>query len=55
MWVWAVPLLYRVGAKGRNGAFSVERVMDFLRALGQDVEITVRPKRKPHGEVPVIA
>ncbi|MBI4456365.1 MAG: hypothetical protein HY644_10745 [Acidobacteria bacterium] len=25
--------------------------MDFLTALGQDVEITVRPTRKSHGEV----
>jgi hypothetical protein len=29
--------------------------MDFLTALGQDVQITVRPTRKPHGEVSVIA
>lgn len=36
---------------GRSGAFSVERLMDFLTALGQDVEITVRPARKVHGEV----
>ena len=25
------------------------------RALGQDVQITVRPTRKPHGEVSVVA
>lgn len=37
--------------RNRSGAFSVERLMDFLTALGQDVEITVRPTRKPHGEV----
>jgi hypothetical protein len=29
--------------------------MDFLTALGQDVQITVWPTRKPHGEVSVIA
>lgn len=28
--------------------------MDFLTALGQDVEITVRPTRKPHGEAFVV-
>lgn len=28
----------------RAGSFSIERLMRFLTALGQDVEITVRPK-----------
>ena len=41
--------------RNRAGAFSVERLMDFLTALGQDVKITVRPTRKEHGEVSVIA
>jgi len=41
--------------RNRSGAFSVERLMDFLTALGQDVEITVRPTRKGHGEVSVVA
>ena len=40
--------------RGRSGTFSVERLMDFLTALGQDVEITVRPTRKHHGELSVI-
>lgn len=40
--------------RNRSGAFSVERLMDFLNALGQDVEIIVRPARKPHGEVSVV-
>jgi predicted XRE-type DNA-binding protein len=40
--------------RGQSGAFSVERLMDFLTALGQDVEITVRPTRKHHGELSVI-
>jgi hypothetical protein len=35
------------------GGISVERLMDFLTALGQDVEITVKPTRKSHGEVSV--
>lgn len=39
--------------RGRSGAFSVERLMEFPTALGQDVEITVRPTRKRHGEISV--
>src|SRR5664279_3000321 len=35
--------------RNRSGSFSVERLMDFLTALGQDVEITVRPTRKEQG------
>jgi predicted XRE-type DNA-binding protein len=40
--------------RNRAGAFSVERLMEFLTALGQDVEITVRPTRKEHGKVSVV-
>ena len=40
--------------RNRSGNCSVERLMDFLIALGHDVEITVRPTRKPHGEVSVV-
>ena len=40
--------------RGQSGAFSVERLMGFLTALGQDVEITVRPTRKRHGEMSVV-
>jgi predicted XRE-type DNA-binding protein len=40
--------------RNRAGTFSVERLMDFLTALGQDVQITVRPTRKNHGAVSVI-
>ncbi len=29
---------------GRSGTFSVERLMEFLTALDQDVEISVRPR-----------
>jgi predicted XRE-type DNA-binding protein len=39
--------------RGRSGNFSVGRLMEFLTALGQDVEITVRPTRKEHGEMSV--
>jgi len=40
--------------RNRAGTFSVERLMEFLTALGQDVEITVRPTRKEHGELSVV-
>jgi predicted XRE-type DNA-binding protein len=40
-------------ARNRSGNFSIERLIDFLTALGQDVEITVRPTRKAHGETSV--
>jgi predicted XRE-type DNA-binding protein len=38
----------------RSGNFSVERLMDFLIVLGQDVEITVRPTRKKHGQLSIV-
>jgi phage-related protein/predicted XRE-type DNA-binding protein len=41
--------------RNRAGSFSVERLMDFLAALGQDVEISVRPTRRQHGVVSVLA
>jgi predicted XRE-type DNA-binding protein len=41
--------------RNRAGSFSVERLMEFLTALGQDVEILVRPTRKEHGVVSVTA
>ena len=40
--------------RGQSGNFSVERLMDFLTALGQDIEITVRPTRKEHGDVSLV-
>jgi predicted XRE-type DNA-binding protein len=40
--------------RNRSGTFSVERLMDFLIALGQDVEISVRPACSQHGEVSVV-
>lgn len=40
--------------RNRSGNFSVERLMDFLTALGQDVQITVKPTRKHHGQVSVV-
>jgi predicted XRE-type DNA-binding protein len=41
-------------ARNRSGNFSVGRLIDFLTALGQDVEITVRPTRHHHGHVSVV-
>src|SRR5467141_88580 len=41
--------------RNRSGSFSVERLMEFLTALGQNVEITVKPARKKHGEVSLVA
>jgi len=40
--------------RNRAGMFSAERLMEFLTALGQDIEITVRPTRKEHGKVSVV-
>ncbi len=40
--------------RNRSGTFSVGRLIEFLTALGQDVEITVRPKRKSRGEMSVV-
>ena len=41
--------------RNRAGNFSVGRLMEFLTALRQDVEITVRPTRKEHGAVSVVS
>jgi predicted XRE-type DNA-binding protein len=40
--------------RGQSGNFSVERLMDFLASLGQDVEITIKPTVREHGEVSVV-
>ena len=40
--------------RGRSGPFSVERLMQFLTALGQDVQVTVRPTRKRQGALSVV-
>ena len=39
--------------RNRTGNFSIGRLMHFLTALGQDVEISVKPapKRRGHGEL----
>ncbi len=40
--------------RGQSGAFSIERLMDFLTALGQDVRIRVVPTRNNQGSVSVV-
>jgi len=40
--------------RNRAGSFSVERLMDFLTALGQDVEISLKPARGRQGEVSLV-
>jgi predicted XRE-type DNA-binding protein len=43
--------------RGRLGGFSLQRLMDFLNALGRDVEIVVRraPRSRKRGRVHVAA
>jgi predicted XRE-type DNA-binding protein len=41
--------------RNRAGSFSVGRLMEFLTALRQDVQITVRPTRKDHGAMSVVS
>ena len=40
--------------RNRSGSFSVERLMDFLTALGHDVEVRVTRTRKGHGHLSVV-
>ena len=39
--------------RNRAGTFSIGRLIDFLTALGQDVQITVKSTRKQHGALSV--
>ena len=41
--------------RNRSGSFSVGRLMGFLTALRQDVEITIRRTRKEHGALSVVS
>jgi predicted XRE-type DNA-binding protein len=40
--------------RNRAGNFSIGRLIEFLTALGQDVEITVKPTRKAQGAMSVV-
>jgi predicted XRE-type DNA-binding protein len=39
--------------RNRAGSFSIGRLMEFLTALGHDVEVSVTRSRKEHGEMSV--
>jgi predicted XRE-type DNA-binding protein len=39
--------------RNRAGSFSVGRLMEFLTALGHDVEVSVTRSRNEHGEISV--
>jgi predicted XRE-type DNA-binding protein len=41
--------------RGQLKEFSMERLFYFLNCLGQDVEVTVRPKRQGRGRVQILA
>ena len=41
--------------RGQLKEFSMERLFQFLNKLGQDVDVTVRPKRQKHAAVHVLA
>ncbi|MEI8153991.1 MAG: helix-turn-helix transcriptional regulator [Hyphomicrobiales bacterium] len=41
--------------RNRAGTFSVERLMEFLNALGLDIEIRLKKTRKAHGQMSVVA
>lgn len=40
--------------RNRSGTFSVGRLIEFLTALGQDVEVKIKPARKAQGEMSVV-
>ncbi len=40
--------------RGSSGSHSVERLMEFLTALGHDVEVTITPTRRKHGMMSVV-
>jgi predicted XRE-type DNA-binding protein len=40
--------------RNRSGTFSVGRLLEFLTALGQDVEIKVKSTRNAQGEMSVV-
>jgi len=40
--------------RNRAGSFSVGRLMELLTALGQDIQIVVKPAKREHGELSVL-
>jgi predicted XRE-type DNA-binding protein len=41
--------------RGRLGEFSIDRLFRFLNKLGQDVDVTIRPKRRNRAQIHVLA
>jgi predicted XRE-type DNA-binding protein len=41
--------------RGRLMEFSIDRLFHFLNRLGQDVDVTIRPKRRVQGQIHVLA
>jgi predicted XRE-type DNA-binding protein len=41
--------------RGRLKEFSIDRLFHFLNKLGQDVDVTIRPKRRPDAQIHVLA
>jgi predicted XRE-type DNA-binding protein len=41
--------------RGRLKEFSIDRLFRFLTQLGQDIDVTVRPKRRAHAQVHILA
>jgi predicted XRE-type DNA-binding protein len=40
--------------RGRLKEFSIDRLFHFLNKLGQDVDVTIRPKRRPQAQIHVL-
>ena len=40
--------------RGSSGSYSVDRLIEFLTALGQDVEVVIKPTRKRQGQMSVV-
>jgi predicted XRE-type DNA-binding protein len=41
--------------RGRLREFSIERLMEYLNRLGQDIQISVVPSKRPRGHLQVVA
>lgn len=41
--------------RGRLKEFSIDRLFHFLTQLGQDIDVTVRPKRRAQAQVHILA
>ena len=41
--------------RNRSGAFSIERLMEFLTVLGLDVEIRLKKTKRAQGQMSVVA